>query len=36
MYVANKVIDIIQGTIAFYVENNKISHRDFKVVDDVI
>ena len=34
--VANKVIDGKQCTIVFYVDNNKISHVDEKVVTSII
>ena len=34
--VANKTIDGSQCTIIFYVDDNKISHRDSKVVDGII
>ena len=34
--VANKLIDRKQCTIVWYVDNNKISHINPKVVDDVI
>ena len=34
--VANKIIDGKQCTIAFYVNDNKISHEDSKVVSKVI
>ena len=36
MCVANKIIDGSQCTIAFYVDDNKISHRDSKEVDGII
>ena len=34
--VANKVINGEQCTIVWYVDNNKVSHKDPKVVDDII
>jgi hypothetical protein len=34
--IANKIIDGTQCTIAWYVDDNKISHRDTKVVSKVI
>ena len=36
MCVANKIVDSSKCTIAFYVDDNKISHRDPKVVDEII
>jgi hypothetical protein len=34
--VANAIIDIKQCTICWYVDDNKISHKDPKVVEKVI
>ena len=36
MCVANEIVDASQCTIAFYVDDNEISHRDPKVVCEII